>query len=113
MTIKFRQANSPFHFENNFFVLVWFSNEVKYFITPIKPANTIQARIWGIISNNPGIGTGFSIPVTKIMETTADAGPAEDPKRPFKRPGDGLKMHIVLAIAYAIVVTTIWAMMHV
>jgi len=47
------------------------------------------------------------------METTADAGPAEDPKRPFKRPGDGLKMHIVLAIAYAIVVTTIWAMMHV
>jgi len=46
------------------------------------------------------------------METTADAGPAEDPK-PFKRPGDGLKMHIVLAIAYAIVVTTIWAMMHV
>jgi len=47
------------------------------------------------------------------METTTDPGPSEDPKRPLKRSGDRLKVHIILALAYAIVVVTIWAMMHV
>jgi len=54
----------------------------------------------------------FSIPVTKIVETTTDPEPSENPKRLLKRSGESLKVHIILALAYAIVVVTIWAMIH-
>jgi len=58
------------------------------------------------------IGTGFSIPVTKIMETTTDPRPSEDPQHPLRRSRDVLKVHISLAIAYTIVVIAIWMMIH-
>jgi hypothetical protein len=62
--------------------------------------------------NCRGIGMRFTIPVTKIMETTTDPETSENLKRPLKRSGDSLKVHIILALAYAIVVVTIWAMIH-
>jgi hypothetical protein len=47
------------------------------------------------------------------MKTTSDPRLSKNPKRRLKRSGDRLKVHIVIAFAYAIVVITIWAMLHV